>query len=300
MDSLELAIAAAIARDSLPERECTKCGEMKGPGAFRRNAKGRDGLDTWCKTCATAYNVRWRAENAEKVREYHVRYRAERKNDPEYREKERERDARRRAERKNDPEYREKARKRAARYRAERKNDPEYREKERERDARRRAERKNDPEYREKARKRAARYYAENKDKVRERNARWRAENPDKVRAKKRKRRALKRRVYHAPYTEADILAGNGGMCRYCDTEKATTLDHFIPIAWGGDDAPWNLIGACASCNSSKADRDPYEWMASRGIDLDAWEARHIAGWFELPAELWESVRSYRPPAEEV
>ena len=258
MDSLELAIAAAIARDSLPERECTKCGEMKGPGAFRRNAKGRDGLDTWCKTCATAYNVRWRAENAEKVREYHVRYRAERK------------------------------------------NDPEYREKERERDARRRAERKNDPEYREKARKRAARYYAENKDKVRERNARWRAENPDKVRAKKRKRRALKRRVYHAPYTEADILAGNGGMCRYCDTEKATTLDHFIPIAWGGDDAPWNLIGACASCNSSKADRDPYEWMASRGIDLDAWEARHIAGWFELPAELWESVRSYRPPAEEV
>jgi 5-methylcytosine-specific restriction endonuclease McrA len=225
MTSLELAIAAAIARDSLPERECRKCGELKGPGAFARAARARDGLYTWCKACAAAHSARYHAE------------------------------------RKNDPEYREKQRERAARYHAERKNDPEYREKQR------------------------------------ERVARYARENPDRYRAYRRKRRALKRRVYRAPYTEADILAGNGGLCRYCDAAPATALDHFIPISWGGDDAPWNLVGACKPCNSSKLDRDPYEWMASRGIDLDAWERRHIAGWFDLPAKLWKIAKVYRPPA---
>src|SRR5690606_3581753 len=126
------------------------------------------------------------------------------------------------------------------------------------------------PEYREKVREYNARYYAENAEKVRERNARYKRENPDKRRANVRKYRALKHRVYRAPYDEADILAGNGGLCRYCDAAPATALDHFIPISWGGDDAPWNLVGACAPCNSSKLNNDPYAWMESRGIDLDA------------------------------
>ena len=83
MSSLELAIATAIARDSLPERACRVCGELKGPGAFPRDARKRDGLDTRCKAC-----------DAARVARYH----AARKNDPEYREMRRERAARWRAE----------------------------------------------------------------------------------------------------------------------------------------------------------------------------------------------------------
>lgn len=47
--------------------------------------------------------------------------------------------------------------------------------------------------------------------------------------------------------------------CRYCGQDllpmlAAITLDHLLPTARGGTDAPENLVTACAPCNHRKAD----------------------------------------------
>ena len=46
-----------------------------------------------------------------------------------------------------------------------------------------------------------------------------------------------------------------GENCVYCG-KPANTVDHIIPKSKGGEDAAWNLVPCCKSCNSSKADKD--------------------------------------------
>ena len=51
------------------------------------------------------------------------------------------------------------------------------------------------------------------------------------------------------------VLARDGHTCFYCG-DDATTVDHVIPIAKGGDPiAQDNLVAACRRCNSSKGSR---------------------------------------------
>lgn len=50
------------------------------------------------------------------------------------------------------------------------------------------------------------------------------------------------------------------GRCAYCPDE-ATTWDHVIPVAQGGDTTPGNTVPACLSCNSSKKDAEVWSWL---------------------------------------
>lgn len=49
------------------------------------------------------------------------------------------------------------------------------------------------------------------------------------------------------------------GLCPFCQSHKATTLDHIIPrTMWNGADLrndPMNWVGACYECNQAKGDR---------------------------------------------
>ena len=67
-ESFEMALARVIALDELPEKECTKCGEVKSPAAFSAKPDGRFGLQSLCKACdAEAKKARqatYRAHNA--------------------------------------------------------------------------------------------------------------------------------------------------------------------------------------------------------------------------------------------
>lgn len=54
-----------------------------------------------------------------------------------------------------------------------------------------------------------------------------------------------------------------GDRCYYCGRKGKLTLDHFVPLAKGGDHCVSNLVFACSSCNSRKRDLDPFEFMAS-------------------------------------
>jgi 5-methylcytosine-specific restriction endonuclease McrA len=54
-----------------------------------------------------------------------------------------------------------------------------------------------------------------------------------------------------------------GDRCYYCGRKSKLTLDHFVPLAKGGDHCVSNLVFACSPCNSRKRDLDPFEFMAS-------------------------------------
>lgn len=56
--------------------------------------------------------------------------------------------------------------------------------------------------------------------------------------------------------------------CQYCGEEGIKlTWDHIVPISKGGHHSIPNLARCCKPCNSSKQNKDPREWYASRGID---------------------------------
>lgn len=48
--------------------------------------------------------------------------------------------------------------------------------------------------------------------------------------------------------------------CIYCGSASDLTIDHIIPQSKGGPDIAANSILACKSCNSSKGDKDVFEW----------------------------------------
>lgn len=67
--------------------------------------------------------------------------------------------------------------------------------------------------------------------------------------------------------TRARVLARDGYRCRYCHAEltiETITFDHVIPWAKGGRETMQNMVICCASCNTSKKDRDLADWFANR------------------------------------
>lgn len=59
------------------------------------------------------------------------------------------------------------------------------------------------------------------------------------------------------------------GICEYCESNSATTFDHYMPLIIEGLPSHycndmWNMIPCCASCNSSKGSRGIWEWFSSR------------------------------------
>lgn len=66
-----------------------------------------------------------------------------------------------------------------------------------------------------------------------------------------------------------------GRVCIYCGAEENLTVDHIIPASRAGVDrriknlleSPDNCVWACKHCNSSKGDRDIFEWYGKERID---------------------------------
>jgi 5-methylcytosine-specific restriction endonuclease McrA len=57
-------------------------------------------------------------------------------------------------------------------------------------------------------------------------------------------------------------------LCPYCKTDlygghlrNNYEIDHFLPIAKGGQDVPWNLLPICRNCNRKKGDKFPYNYL---------------------------------------
>jgi hypothetical protein len=58
------------------------------------------------------------------------------------------------------------------------------------------------------------------------------------------------------------VFQRDGGRCAYCGSvPERPHCDHVKPRSRGGLDRMDNLVTACPSCNSSKRDRTPEEWI---------------------------------------
>jgi hypothetical protein len=74
-------------------------------------------------------------------------------------------------------------------------------------------------------------------------------------------------------YTRVAIYLRDGYACVYCgkgEDEDLLTLDHRVPAVLGGDNRPSNLVTACLTCNSAKADLSVRAFLAQlreRGVD---------------------------------
>lgn len=58
--------------------------------------------------------------------------------------------------------------------------------------------------------------------------------------------------------------------CIYCGCTDNLSWEHLIPISKGGPNIISNQIVACRSCNSSKGDKDIFEWYAGRHEEIPA------------------------------
>lgn len=111
-----------------------------------------------------------------------------------------------------------------------------------------------------------ANWYQNNKDRVREQTRSYRSSKPGLNAFYVRRYRARQKGngVFAISHKEIEKL--RLGSCFYCGNSKSKmTLDHVIPINRGGRHSIGNLVSACQSCNSSKADRFITEWKKAKG-----------------------------------
>lgn len=103
-----------------------------------------------------------------------------------------------------------------------------------------------------------------NPDKVLERRRRY--NNSD--RGKERFRLNDQRRRAKSKQVIADYNIKKWEMCKihfdnkccYCGKTEPLTQDHFIPLSKGGEYTRNNIMPACKSCNSSKNNKNFFEW----------------------------------------
>jgi hypothetical protein len=94
-----------------------------------------------------------------------------------------------------------------------------------------------------------------------------------------------------------EVLRRDGHTCRYCGRsapEVRLTVDHVVPVALGGSDAPENLVTACSECNSGKSATPPDAALVD-DVQQDAlrWAAavRQVAQDMVTDVERRERVR---------
>lgn len=126
---------------------------------------------------------------------------------------------------------------------------------------RKREWRKNNPD---KVRKHKLDSQRRNRASANARSKRFRQRHRDKVRTWTRIQQHRRR---HAPgkFTRQDIelqYRSQKGLCWWCGMSLSDDfhIDHRVPLARGGTNAPENLCISCPDCNRSKGAKLPHEW----------------------------------------
>ncbi len=92
----------------------------------------------------------------------------------------------------------------------------------------------------------------------------WARQNPEKLRVKHQRRRCRERGA-PGDFTEAewlDLVAKHDYRCAYCGIAARLTVDHRVPLFWGGSNYIQNILPACIRCNKRKAYRTEDEFRA--------------------------------------
>lgn len=132
-------------------------------------------------------------------------------------------------------------------------------------------------------------YYQKNSKLVKARAAKWAKDNPKRQYARSRKwllskpglannyshrRRAKVRNLESFVISQKFLTRLYQSPCVYCGSTQMITQDHVIPVDKGGRHSEGNLVPACQSCNSSKANLLLMEWKRKRATqksDPQSW-----------------------------
>jgi 5-methylcytosine-specific restriction endonuclease McrA len=130
-------------------------------------------------------------------------------------------------------------------------------------------------------------YYIKNKQRHRRLNKQWRDANRDQYRALQRRHQARRRQRKNPllpcdAATAAFFIESWGHRCSYCGDKGRMTIDHVLPIAYGGLDEIGNLLPACAQCNSSKNASPVESWYRRQPFFTEA---------------RWRKIQRYCPAA---
>ncbi len=114
-------------------------------------------------------------------------------------------------------------------------------------------------------------YNNKNKKRQNENNKKWLKTEKGKINSKKYniKRRALKKKAKDTlTKKELKIIQDRDKKCIYCGTNKNLSFEHIISLKKGGENSFLNGVMACISCNSSKGDKDVFEWCKSKSYKV--------------------------------
>lgn len=105
-------------------------------------------------------------------------------------------------------------------------------------------------------------YEKKNKDRIEIRRKQYRKNNKEKFKFYSKKRDAIKRKLPHNLTVEqwGKCKQYFNNRCAYCGRTLPLHQEHFIPLSKGGEYTINNIIPACKSCNSSKRDKNFFEW----------------------------------------
>ena len=230
---------------SEPLKTCSKCGREfpATPEYFHKDKNGKFGLRPDCKECCRKRGLEYNQTNKEKRREYSREWR---KNNPE-----------------KLREYHQNNREKKREY------SREYYQNNRESVLERQKE--YNQNNRDKVSEYMREYHQNNRDKVseymREYGKEYYQNNKEKVLANVRNYRArlLEAEGFHTAHDIMKKYRLQQGRCFYCgcDLDYKFEVDHFYPLSKGGSNDPSNLVIACQTCNRSKSDKMPEEFIAS-------------------------------------
>ncbi len=129
-------------------------------------------------------------------------------------------------------------------------------------------------------------YFLNNKKKVNESHSKWKSKNKDKVKGyykkynsspkgklnftKQNHLRLSKKFGNEFKLTQGDIknIFERDKVCVYCKRKDNLELDHIVPISKGGKSIFNNFVVACRYCNSSKSNKDVFDWCKNQGIEI--------------------------------
>lgn len=97
----------------------------------------------------------------------------------------------------------------------------------------------------------------------------WRARNKDKIRVYRLARKTKKKNaIANFSVEEWEHCKQHFNYkCAYCGSiANNLTQDHFYPLSKGGEYTKENIIPACHSCNSSKSNKNFFEWYKQQSF----------------------------------
>jgi len=87
--------------------------------------------------------------------------------------------------------------------------------------------------------------------------------NREKHNNTEQKRQAKKKALPHTLTVKQweTIKLKFNNKCAYCGEDKSLAKDHFLALTKGGEYSHNNIIPTCQNCNSSKGNKDFFEWF---------------------------------------